>query len=218
MRALWLLLAVGCADEVVDPCAPAGDAPRSIADVVARVDALGGDVQIGCFVSSLPRPLPLEASAETASAQPAVDAASPRLLSWVEGLTMTFATGGAGASLLELGEDLPDGRTIKAEIAFPAAAPYDEAAPYVAVHHAVAGFATRCGVCHADESEVEPGVFASAPLRPGEHLIVPLDDVAAEARACAGEDARCVMLRAMFDHGEVVHAPLPEAWGTLYRP
>ncbi|MEZ4239615.1 MAG: hypothetical protein R3F59_26365 [Myxococcota bacterium] len=192
-------------------CVPGGEAPGAIADVL---DRLSGPTTLPCFLASLPRPLPVVASADVFSAQPAVGERSPRLLLHRDGLTMTVVPEGPGVGLLELGEDAGGGLSVKAEIAFPVDGPLDEAAPYDRVREPDGG--TGCGVCHGGEVAVG-AAYASRAIRPLPERVVPLDQVAAEASACGeAADPRCAVLRAVFGHGEVVAGPLPASWPTLY--
>jgi hypothetical protein len=212
------LVACGGGDRLAGPCAPEGSAPATVGDVVDRLDALPSPVTLPCFVSSLPRPLPLEASSDVFSAQPAVGERSPRLFIRYPGLTLTVAPEGAGAALLELGEAAHDGLTVKAELALPVEVPVAPAAPYERVA-LVDGSGTGCGLCHGGEVEVADGVYASIPLQPLPKLRVPLDEVAAEALACgSATDDRCALLRAVFGHGDVYHAPFPDDVPTIYDP
>ncbi|MEQ1502571.1 MAG: hypothetical protein ABMB14_10085, partial [Myxococcota bacterium] len=210
------------------PCAgdDAQAPPASVTEVVDRLSALAPD-SVACLVASLPRPLPLEATDDVFSAQPAVGARSPRLFVQYPGLTLTVVPEGPGASLVELGEADPShpGLTIKAELAFPLdlspTGPLDPMAPYDRV---VDGEGTRCGVCHPGEVEVRDGVFASVPFQPLSTRRVPIDAVRAEAEACpdaldpGGTDDRCALLRAVFGGGPVFHAPFPADTPTIYDP
>lgn len=230
-RRVLALVLVACTDRdhaVAGPCAPSGSAPATIADVVDRINALPSPVTLPCFVSSLPRPLPLEATSDVFSAQPAMGERSPRMFVWYGAetpsgepgpqLTLTVVPEGPGAALLEIGEATDDGLTVKAEIEMPAEAPLDERAPYERVVEAD-GSGTGCGVCHGGETAVDEGVYASVPFQPLPSLLVPLSRVHAEAVACgSATDDRCALLRAVFDHGEVVHAPFPADMPTIYGP
>jgi hypothetical protein len=212
---LWWL--AGCAPAEVDPCAPHGEPPATIDDVVERIDSLPSPVDLTCVVSGLPRPLPLEASSEIFSAQPATGPETPRLLMWYEDLTLTLGTDGEGVYLLELGERIADGRTVKAELPFPTTTPLEPDAAFVQVAR---DDGTKCGVCHGDESEVAPGRYASTPFRPDPSVVLSIDVVEELARECPSDatDPRCAMLQAVFDHGPVDHVPLPEDMPTIYDP
>lgn len=215
----WLAAIISCSEEGADPCAPQGPVPETVGDVVDRLAALPSPVSVSCYASSLPRPLPLEASEDIFSAQPAVGRDSPRLLVWYPKITLTFATDGFGAQYLEMGEETEGERSIKAEIVFPVTLPFDEAAAYDRVRISD-GTSSVCIMCHGDEVEVAPGVFASEPFRPDPMRVVNLGHVETLADACPKEptDDRCRMLRAIFDHGRVEHTPLPEHWPTAYGP
>ena len=78
---------------------------------------------------------------------------------------------------------------------------------------------TSCAVCHMGEIEVDDGRYASAPLRPPERLIVPLDVLRAEHETCdpVADAERCAMFSALLDHGEVTTSPFPETYLTLTR-
>lgn len=215
----WWAALISCSEEGGDPCEPHGPVPQTLGDVVERLSMMPSPVSVACFASSLPRPLPLEASDDIFSAQPAIDRDSPRLLVWYPTLTLTFATGGFGVQYLEMGEATDEERSIKSEIVFPVDLPYAEQEAYERVI-GIDGKSTVCVMCHGDEVEVAPGVYASEPFRPDPLRVVSLSHVEEQAAACpkAPTDARCQMLRAIFDHGPVVHTPLPEDWPTAYAP
>jgi hypothetical protein len=225
LRVLAGTALVACGDgggPLPGPCSPEGPPPSTIGDVVDRLDRLDrrdapSPVSLPCFLASLPRPLPLEASSDVFSAQPAVGERSPRMFVRYPDLTLTVAPEGPGATLLELGE--ADGAlTVKAELQFPVEVPVAPTAPYERVSFDD-GSGTGCGMCHGGEVEVADGVFASIPLQPLPTLLVPLQVVAAEAAACgSATDDRCAMLGAVFGHGEVIHTPFPADMPTIYDP
>ena len=229
--AVWgLALASACdgsppeAPPPVATCAVEGPAqPTSIAETVALVDALSarspdGSVTLPCFLASLDRPLSVEATSDIFSAQPAVGLRSPRIFLRSGDLILTVVPEGPGRPLLELGERTSDGLTIKAEIVFPVDGPLPADAAYERVRFEDAP-GTPCGGCHGREVEVGEGIYASLPLRPASDRLVPLPSVRNEATACLDvETDRCALLRALFGHGEVVHAPFPEDWPTIYDP
>lgn len=216
---LALAAACGPADEA-GPCAPTGDAPASVADVVDRLVDLPADATVSCFVSSLPRPLGVEATWDVFSAQPAAGRASPRVFLQFDALIVTVGLGDVGADLLELGE-AADGpaSTVKAEIALPLADDFDEDAPFSRVLLDEGG-GTTCGSCHGHEAEQRPGVYASTLFQPALDKLVPVEELAGYAEDCPDEadDARCALLHALFDHGDVVHRPFPTDLPTIYEP
>jgi hypothetical protein len=81
---------------------------------------------------------------------------------------------------------------------------------------------TTCRTCHAQEERWEPIGFADAyvsdALRPDPRSDVTLPSVLAERDACPDEDhgERCTMLRALFDHGEVLHREFPPTLPTIF--
>ena len=81
---------------------------------------------------------------------------------------------------------------------------------------------TTCRTCHSQEERWEPIPFAEAfvsvALRPDPRTRVTLASVAAERDACPDDDQgeRCTMLRALFDHGEVLPRDFPETLPTIF--
>lgn len=204
------LLALGACDP--DPCAL--DRPvSSIDDAIALVDALP-EPTLTCFVRALPRPLEVELSSNPFSLQPPPSRTSPRVFVTDGPLVMSIVVAGEARDFLEFGELLDDGRSLKAEIAFPVSPGLSRADAFTRTWHPPELGGTSCGVCHEGEIEVTPGEFASAPLRPDPSRVVPLSLLREEHALCdPREDAeRCAMLDAIFDPGPVVHRPLPEAF------
>lgn len=193
--------------------------PTTIQGAFDLIDALPGPtVDAPCVLEALARPLYVELTMDTLSAQPAASPRSPRIFIRNEGLTLSFVPEGAGRPLLEFAEHHPSGLTIKAELHFPAELPLDRRLPFDRVLSDQVTIGTLCGLCHWDETEVEEGVFASIPLRPTSTTLVALEDLEAEWSSCerALEPDRCAMLDAMFDHGLVVHSPFPTDYPTIY--
>lgn len=194
-----------------DPLAPcvalqAMDAPRTIADAVARIDALPHPVSIACFVASLPRPLSIVATSSALSAQPAMGARSPRVFILTSQLVMSVVPAGSGAHLLEFGQWVEATRTIKGELAFPVTEMLAPDAPFTRVRDGAAGL-TSCGLCHRGETEhpSTPGAYLSVAYRPELGTEVPVWAIASERSACdaRSEPERCEILRALLDFGEV---------------
>jgi cytochrome c553 len=201
--------------------APAGvsDRPRSIDQTVELVNALPKPLVLPCFVEALARPLLLHATLSVLSQQPARGLGSPRMFIYLDPLILSVAPAGAGAHLLELGEQRPGYRSLKAELAFPIAREVAAAEPY---EHALFNEAlTGCAFCHADEQR-DPAVvgasgYVSQSLRPlpGERL--PLLGVRDELAHCDAElePERCAMLDALFGWGEAVDWEFPPEMATF---
>lgn len=212
-RALFgfVLALAGCG--ATDPCAL--DVPvRSIDEAVALTNELP-EPSISCFVTALARPLGVELTSNVFSLQPALSRRSPRIFLSEGPLVMSIVPAGDARNLLEFGELLDDGRSAKAEIAFPLEGLVTRANAFETVLDHPGARGTSCGVCHADEVEIAPGEFASVPLRPDPTKVVALEVLADEHAFCdpttdeAAAD-RCAMLDAVFDHGPVEHHPLPD--------
>lgn len=185
------------------PCANlALPAPHTIADMLARVDALP-EPTIDCLVRSLPRPLSLVASLSSASLQPAVDSNTPRIFVMLDGLSISVVGAGEGANAVELGQWITPTRTLKGEIRFPVTRPIAADEPYRSVTDPSFSV-TSCGFCHSTEEPYGnvPGAFVSDALAPLRWAELAIEDVRA-LRASCSDEPYCAILRALFDHGEV---------------
>ena len=206
---------LGCAPEP-SPCRL--DArPASIDEALDTIGALPSPVTLDCFLESLERPLGLELTSDIFSAQPAQGAESPRIFVRNDTLTLSVVPVGDARRLLEFGEHVEDGLTVKAELVFPIDLPLDPMAAFDQVLANDDARATGCSVCHLGEVHVGGGRYASVPLRPQDSMIVPLEVLLEEHATCdPAEDAeRCSMFSALLDHGEVEHAPFPAHYLTL---
>jgi hypothetical protein len=196
--------------ELLACAALGGAAPSRIADVVARINQLPAPASLPCLIASLPRPLSLVASTSVASLQPASGPDNPRIFILYPGLTLSVVPAGEGAHRLELGQwDLPE-RSLKAELRYPLALPVDELAPYQGLMNQ-SQTSSDCGFCHGGETRHEtiPNAFVSQALSVFRYYELPLEEVRALRPACAvrtdagAEPPGCLLLHAVFDHGEV---------------
>ncbi len=201
--------------------APAGvsNAPRSIAETVALVNALPKPLTLPCFLESLARPLELNASNSLFSAQPAQGARSPRIFLFRDPNTMSIVPEGDGAPLLEFGEQRPNYRSLKAQIEFPVLAALEPSAPFQEL--TFNDQLTSCGVCHASEHEesVVSNVhtFVSQSLRPLPRDIVSSAFLQNELTTCdfSAEPDRCAMLDGLLGWGPVGDRAFPAEMATF---
>jgi len=205
-------------DDSLAACAAmGGQAPRTIADVVARVNALPPPATVACLIASLPRPLSLVASTSPSSLQPAGGPQRPRIFVMSDTLTLSVVAGGEAEHLVEFGQWVSPVRTLKGELAFPFERPLADDAPYKHLLEQE-GATTACRLCHTGESahETIPNAFVSEALRVATYYELPIDRLRSVRDSCGGPSgddasARCAILRALFDHGEVRQGAFDEA-------
>lgn len=208
--------------EPVDPCVQAAlaQAPRTVTEVVDHVNTLPKPVSLPCLLTSLPRPLALNATRSLLSAQPAVGSRSPRVFVLYDQLILSVALDGMGKDLLEFGERRPEARSLKAEIEFPVAAELTHAAPFERI--VFKDDQTSCAFCHAAESRDDSidftSAFVSVALRPTERQArVTVAEMAAELASCDrdAEPHRCGMLESLFARGMPIEQDFPMEFVTF---
>lgn len=225
MRGLLSLLLVGCGavtpapvadaghwwDDTLGHCLPQGVAPSTIGQVVNRINALPHPVSVACVVASLPRPLTLVATMSVFSAQPAIDDHNPRVFIFSNGLVMSVVPAGSGAQLLELGEQVTAGRTLKGEIPFPVKEVLLASVPYAQV--LMGNSQTNCALCHRNESphEAIDGGFVSVAFRPDPGSLMSIAALKAELKTCdpAVDRPRCELLVALVGLGPSTEGRFP---------
>jgi hypothetical protein len=185
--------------------------PGSVEQVVALINSLPMPVTVPCFLETLDRPLFAMAGRGVISLQPAVSARSPRIFLLSPKLVMTVVPEGKSGTVIEFGQYVEPGRTLKAEIGFPVEKALSVAAPFDRIR---SGAGTSCRFCHRDEEPQEVGgaeAFVSTALAPTFRDVIELDRVRAERQACdpSAEPFRCAVLGALFDHGEVRAGTFP---------
>lgn len=186
--------------------------PGSIVETVALLNALPQPTSLPCFLATLPRPLSLAATFNVSSAQPAVGRQNPRLFVLSDALIVSIVPAGDGSRLLEFGEFVEAGRSLKAEMEFPIEQPLQPSDPFTRVKYNDEH--TTCGFCHREElphgSIADAFVSLAFQLQPSTE--VPIAEVRAEYERCdPAEDAyRCEMLQALFAFGDVVQGSFPE--------
>ncbi len=203
--------------------APAGvsNAPSTIEQSVQLLNALPKPTNVACFVESLARPLVVYASSSEFSAQPALSSVSPRLFIKLGGLWLSVVVAGESSYLMEFGQLIgaDERRSLKGELLLPIAEAVPPSAPFDRVRYQNG---TLCGLCHRDEqrdlSVDYAAAFASEALRPRPDTRVGLSALRLENELCdwTRERERCEMLSAVFDGGEVVEGPFPDAMPTFF--
>ncbi len=195
--------------------------PQSIEEAVAHIQALPGPVDVPCVLESFARPLSVLASSSPFSAQPARGDANPRLFVFFDGLILSFATTGHGASLVEFAEFIDPTTTIKGELEFPLdPAALDTAAVFTQVRFEDGG--SNCRFCHRNESPADEALysnaFASDALAARQDTIVDLEQVRLYADNCDVRDdpMRCAIYDAVFDPGEVVAGAFDPELPTIF--
>jgi hypothetical protein len=211
----------------VPRCTPptgASGSPADIDGIVALVNALGAQrsfpLDLTCFLESLDRPLGALASLSIFSLQPTNAPRSPRFFLWSGTVVMTVVPTGDGRNLLELGQQVSETRSVKAEIHFPVTAPLPPAQPYE--HIIMEGGATSCGTCHGFEQPAPQAAtqnaFSSDVFKPLKTQEIDLAFLQGQYLACdaAAEPERCAMFAAIFAHGELVPRAFSDKARTIY--
>ena len=202
-------------------CAKSKGDIGSIADAVARLNALGPNADGACFIATLPRPLAVVASSGKTSAQPAFGTSAPRLLLLLPKIVITAVPAGEGSKVLEFGEWIGTTRTIKAEIAVPVTTKLTADAPFLRVSQGTDK--TTCGSCHRQE-EPHPTIanaFLSLAFKPEPGTFVTLEELEGLHDLCTRADdpgSRCTMLHALFDFGEITEGSFSPAVATFQGP
>jgi hypothetical protein len=207
------------ASEALLRCAESKGDIGSIADAVARLGALapkGGDGP--CFVATLPRPLAVVATLGVTSAQPANGRGAPRLFFMLPKLVISAVPAGDGSKVLEFGEWTGTTRTLKGEIALPVTGPLAADAPFTRVLDGTDK--TSCAKCHRQEERhaTIPNAFVSIAFQPEPGTFVTLEELEELHTLCTRADdpgARCAMIHALFDFGEITQGSFSPVVETL---
>lgn len=204
-------------------CAPGDGAtgsPRTIHEALHLINSLPHPVDLPCFLESLDRPLSVNATANTQSAQPAQGKRSPRVFLLLnDSLRISVVPGG---DTLEFGEvDQADPTfSVKGEVHFPVEGDLSPEDAFSRLTPAAStgltlDEGTSCGLCHDNERSSPDypirGAFASAIVRPQPFFAVSVDSLEQETQDCdaAAEPARCAALRVLFEPGDAIDSPFP---------
>jgi hypothetical protein len=209
------------ASDALLECAKSKGEIGSIADAVARVNALAPKGDGPCFIATLPRPLAVVATTGVMSAQPADGRGAPRIFFMLPKLVISAVPAGDGSKLLELGEWTGTTRTLKGEIGLPVTAPLAADAPFTRVLQPPNG--TRCGNCHRQEEAhpTIPNAFISIAFQPEPGTFVTVDELEELHTLCTQADdpgSRCAMIHALFDFGEITQGSFSPIVETFFTP
>lgn len=196
--------------------------PATIAETLALINALPEPITVACVVQSLDRPLAINVTTSNFSAQPAVDEHSPRIFIFSGNLVLSVVPDGTGQNLLEFGQPMGNGESLKGELEMPVMQPVFSNKPFD--HLRYNDKITVCGFCHRDEYLAPNGghenAYISRSLRPVDSYAVSVDDLRTEHLDCDpnAEPERCAILSSIFSHGSVVHQDFPAELGTIFDP
>lgn len=194
-------------------------APQSIDEAVQLINALPKPLTIGCFLQSLARPLKVNLTNSTTSAQPADSTSNPRIFVMMDALVISVVPKGVGSKVVEFSQFVDSSNTIKGEIEFPVQQNMARSAPFDRIRF---GSGTVCVFCHSGESRYTAITYADAfqskAFRPRPDTVVPLSGLKNEFSNCspALEPERCQILRGLFGQGQVIESHFPSALPTFF--
>jgi hypothetical protein len=196
---------------------PAGGvaAVDTIAELIAHINALPRPTTLACLLASLPRPLPLRATSNALSAQPAAGPDSPRLFARLGDLVLSVVPDGIGRNNLELAELVAPGLTLKGELWFPVpqAKTLTTADAFDHLAASTPGGPTLCAACHSGETAANdpryPATAAvSQSLKPAPATLVPLATVERLTADClAMLELRCQIFHGLTYKNTVADFP-----------
>jgi len=202
----------------LNPCAtPEGIVLDSIESTVDWINAMPRPVTLACFLESLPRPILINGTRNSISAQPAIGARSPRIFINIYQTKLLLSvvpdqdldpklTPEEERHPLELSVLTSDKRSVKGELYFPIIEKLEYGTPY---DHIRFSGGTVCSSCHDQETSVgffgEVEYFESQALRPYAEAAVSISAMVDEKTACVPEDEpfRCSIFSSILDYGSV---------------
>lgn len=193
--------------------------PQNINELTNFINALPKPLNLECFVKSLKRPLMINATSSTSSAQPANGIHSPRIFIFKGDLIISIVPDGEGSTMLEYSELMDDTRSIKGELIFPISSAITAASGFARI---INGNRTSCSACHSGERLESTlngtSVFSSVAIKPGASMDVSYYDIKYDHYLCdfnSMKTARCNVLKALFDEGDVHQTTFPAAMSTF---
>jgi len=187
--------------------------PKSIDQAVQLINSLDKPLTIDCFIKSLKTPLQMFAVDSTASLQPSVGMANPRIFLISGNLILSMVPKGSGQRLLEMSEKVSANTSVKGEVIFPITENLPLDAPYSRI--ADSNLGTSCRSCHTNEGLypiITAGTaYISEFIPPLAQDRVPQSYLRSQATICNlnQEPYRCQMLRALMIDGQAQDAAFP---------
>lgn len=192
--------------------------PQTIGEAVELINASPKPLTVGCFINKLAKPLQVNMTDSTFSAQPAAGETNPRVFIKSGNLLISIVTKGAGSEVIEFGELQGDTSTIKGELDFPITGPIAVDAPFTKIRN-VAGTGTNCAGCHNTELPAlqYTGAFVSTAFKPSVGTNVNINFILREWVNCdrTNEADRCQILDAMYGDQSPVHFDFPALMPTF---
>jgi hypothetical protein len=193
--------------------------PKNIAELVELINALPKPLDLACLLKSLKRPLYVNATSSTLSAQPAFGENNPRIFIFKGNLIISVVPDGPGSKLLEMSELKYSRRSIKGELKLPISEQLSYSGPFQDI---ITTQKTSCSGCHSlEQAEYElegVQVYSSLAIKPTAKQFVHLDDLKFELYNCQllrDRSSRCRVLDALLNHGDVLPQNFPADMPTF---
>jgi hypothetical protein len=188
--------------------------PESIEELTSLINALPKPLTADCLVKALKRPLYVNASSSTMSAQPASSWESPRIFIFKGNLIISVVPSGEGSKVLEFSEMISSIRSIKGEVVLPIVNDLTQTDAFSRINY---GTRSSCSGCHTSE-RIESTingvpVYSSLAFRPSTSDDVSLEYLKDSQYLCQVQmntSQRCVFMNSLFSNGEVIAKPFPE--------
>lgn len=161
-----------------------------------------------------------DADADGIVACAAATEGAPRIFLMLPKLVISVVPDGDGSKVIEFGEWMGTTRTLKGEIGLPVTQPLAADAPFRRVLNKN-GDGTLCANCHRGEDRhatIANG-FVSIAFQPGRGTFVTLTELEELHTLCTQADApgaRCAMIHALFDFGEITEGAFSPVVETFF--
>lgn len=199
--------------------AGASNDPQNVEELITYINALPKPMNVDCFLKNLKRPLYVNATSSTLSAQPADGVKNPRIFIFKGPLIISLVPSGTGAQLLEFSELISNTRSIKGELVLPINQKVNSSDPFVRINNTNK---TSCNGCHNSEKfeHLVDGVqvYSSTAFRPSTDKNVMIDNMKYELYLCEYNKVssnRCRFLNALLSNGEVRSKSFPSEMMTF---